>query len=426
MLSLYRYITAKSEPHLLKLLKNREEKGKEDTARLHERRGRPSAQRPHGKLTWIHAASVGEAQSALILIRALSIRAPDTHILLTTGTTGSAEFIAPRLPSNAFHQFIPLDHPAWVAQFLNHWKPDFVLWMESELWPNLLEGIKGRDIPAILVNGRLSKRSFGRWKLFKKSAQKVLSAFSLIIAQTEQESGYFKALGHDNVTSCGNIKYSAEPLPADTNDLELLSGLLQDRTLWLYASSHQGEELLAARIHAALKPSYPNLLTIIVPRHPNRRDDIAEQLSPLNLDMTFRGASKTLPSAGDDLYIADTFGELGLFYRLAPMAVIGRSFSDDGGGGHNPIEAAQLNCAVLYGPNVQYQKQLFAAMESRNAALQAPTKDALLGLVRDLLARPERIAEQQKAGLDFAREGADVIHGVMKQLEPLIEKAELS
>ncbi len=420
MLNLYHSLTSHSAPALRGILKRRLGRGKEDAARLPERMGVPGLPRPLGKLVWFHAASVGEAQSTLILIDALLTRFPDIHVLITTGTVSSAAIMQQRLPPRAIHQFYPLDHPDWVENFLNHWSPDLILWMESELWPNMLRGIRTRNIHCVLVNAHMSRRSYRRWKHVRETAAKLLSAFDLCLAQTEQDAGYYTRLRAVAVRVRDNVKYSADPLPFDPNALTALKSALHSRPVWLYASTHAGEEDMACRLHTELQKTFPNLLTIIAPRHPERREEILATCESHHLTACLRGPDLVAPSATDQIYIADTLGELGLFYRLVPLACIGRSFSNDGGGGHNPIEAAMLGCAVLHGPHVQNQQQIFAEMNQANAAQRLETEEEFLVTLRHLLKTPSDLTELQIRGSKFAQDKATVLVQIMKDLEPLL------
>lgn len=416
MLLFYKIITSLSGPFLHLLLKWREWNGKEDSARLNERRGIASRVRPEGDLIWIHAASVGEAQSALILIEKLSLHNPDMHFLVTSGTKTSATLMANRLLHNAFHQYVPLDHPKWVERFINHWSPNLVLWMESELWPNMLLTLNNKNIPAILLNARLSDRSFKRWSYLKTSAAKILNAFNVILCQTEKDQHRFQTLGAQDVHITDNLKYSAAPLPVNDIDLNNLTKAIKSRPTWLYASTHDGEEELAARLHSELTETIPDLLTIIVPRHPERRDHIVTTLETMGLTVTSRGGDKIMPTPKTDIYVADTLGELGLFYSLSPIAMIGRSFSRDGGGGHNPIEAAQLSCAVLTGPNVQYQTQLFEDMLAHNAVKQVQNEEELLQQLKLYLEDTNALQKAIENAQKFAESKANIIDNVMSRI----------
>ncbi|MCC6598168.1 MAG: 3-deoxy-D-manno-octulosonic acid transferase [Alphaproteobacteria bacterium] len=420
MINLYKALMRSGEPILGAFLKQRLKKGKENPNRIAERKGITALKRPSGRLGWIHAASVGEAQSALILIERLLNRDKDLHILLTTGTLTSSVLMEKKLPQRAFHQFYPLDHPAWVARFLNHWEPDFILWMESELWPCMLTEIRKRRIPASLVNARLSPDSLRKWRFTRSFAENILKTFQSVLCQTDLDATAFRQLGAVNVHVTDNLKYSATPLLTTPADIELVKNAVDGRPCWVYASTHKGEETLAARVHMHLKETFPNLLTILIPRHPERRADIAATLKSTQLALQLRGETRTPPAAETDIYIADTLGELGLFYRIAPIACIGRSFSDDGGGGHNPIEAAQLDCAVLHGPHVQNLQEIFDQMNDAGAAKKLTDEGALYDELLSLLSTPDLLAKRRAAALDFAKQKEDVIYAVIKHLEPII------
>jgi 3-deoxy-D-manno-octulosonic-acid transferase len=424
LFSLYRAVTRVSAPVLGALLHFRLRRGKEDGMRIGERRGVASRARPHGPLVWIHAASVGEAQSALILLDSIKTRLAGAHVMVTTGTLTSAVLMERRLPAFAFHHFVPLDHPAYTARFLDHWHPDLALWMESELWPNMLHDIARRGIPAILLNARLSDRSFARWGFAPGFARQLLSAFSLILAQSKEDARRFESLGAANVAITNNIKYSASPLHVDDLAFSTLRLAVQERPLWVYASTHAGEEKLGCDMHKRLKEIWPDLLTILVPRHPERREDVAAACFESGLKFALRSQSLALPGPDDDIYIADTLGELGLFYALSPISMIGRSFSNDGGGGHNPVEAAQFGCAVLTGPNNQYQRGLYDGMAEHGAVLECKTPEDLFAHLRDLLANPGHLDEQRKKSRTFVENSDDVITLVLNALAPYLKALE--
>lgn len=409
---------------LRSMLNRRCRQGKEDPARLEERMGVAGRERPDGKLVWFHAASVGESQSTLILLNALLDRYPELTALVTTGTVTSAALMEKRLPRRAFHQYYPLDHPQWAAQFLDHWQPDMALWMESEIWPNMLKGIKERDIPAALVNARLSEQSFKRWKLAAGEIKKLLDTFSVCLAQTEEDAAYFTQLGASNVTATDNLKYSAAPLPCDEADLKALKGAVKDRPLWLYASTHDAEEEIACRIHKHLQKTMPSLLTIIVPRHPERREELRKACEKYGLSVKLRSEKRALPDEKDQIYIADTLGELGLFYRLCPIACIGRSFSADGGGGHNPIEAAQLGCAVLHGPKVQNLARIFEDFDEAGAAIKLKTEQDFQSRLERMLTDSDGLDAMQNKATRFAQDKSKVLEKVMTRLDPLLQTLE--
>tara|TARA_R110001592_G_scaffold16881_14_gene71718 strand:+ start:6245 stop:7576 length:1332 start_codon:yes stop_codon:yes gene_type:complete len=420
MYALYKLLTYPAAPFLSLLLKRRCTIGKESRARYSEKRGITSRNRPKGKLLWIHGASVGEAQSALILIEHIQKHIPDLPILVTTGTLTSAHLMEDRLPHNAFHQFYPLDHPTWVKRFLDHWNPDAVIWMESELWPNMLHQIKGRAIPSALVNARMSSKSFRSWKRLSSLARSTLSTFDMVLCQTDKEKQCFDKLGARNTITTDNLKYSAQPLTFNKGYLNQLKESCQDKRIWLYASTHAGEERIAHDIHIKLKQDIPDLLTIIVPRHPERRHDIQKECDTFNLKTTYRGEQKNLPKSDDDIYIADTLGELGLLYQLSPIACIGRSLSDDGGGGHNPIEAAQMGCGVIHGQHIQNLQPIYDEMNQHSAALSLKDENALYDALKSLFENEHKLKTLQENGRTFSKAKTGVIDRVMKEIEPLL------
>ncbi len=423
----YRFLTRISTPLLEKLLQRRAAGGKEDQERLLERKGQTGLERPKGDVIWIHAASVGESQSALILVNKILSSLKNASVLVTTGTRTSAQIMDKNLPDGAVHQYYPLDHPDWVNAFIKHWSPTAVLWMESELWPNMMSALKKQKIPTALVNARLSDSSFRNWRFLKGTAKNILNTFHIVLCQNPIDKHRFETLGSPPYTVyiTNNLKYSAAPLPCNTHELKHINAHILNRPIWLYSSTHDGEEDLACRVHAIVKNALPDLLTIIAPRHPHRRDDIAAVCKKHKLNATFRGENNAMPTSDTDIYIADTMGELGLFYRLAPLACIGRSFSLDGGGGHNPIEAAQLGCAVLHGPNVQFQQQIYDDMNTAGAALCMSSPEYLIETVRTFLSEDKFMRAQQKRGQDFAATKTAVIDHVWAYIAAMFSTAGL-
>ncbi len=276
--ALYRAGTELLGPAIELWLKRRLARGKEDPARLSERLGRPGRDRPPGRLVWLHGASVGEAISVLPLIDRLLAARDDVSVLLTTGTVTSARLMAERLPARAFHQFAPVDRPSAVERFLDHWRPDLALWVESELWPNLVAETAKRGAAMALVNARLSERSYRRWRRLGWLIRPMLSAFALTLAQSEADAQRLRALGARDVRCLGNLKSAAPPLVVDKAALAELSAALGGRPRWLAASTHPGEEAIAADVHRRLAPRLPGLLTVIAPRHPERGPELAEAL----------------------------------------------------------------------------------------------------------------------------------------------------
>lgn len=422
-LRLYRFITSCLHKWLVRFLNKRVQNGKEDPKRLKERMGFASSPRPAGHLTWFHAASIGEAQSVLILLKKLHETYPDMQFLITTGTLTSANLLKKRLPKWAIHQFYPLDHPRWVKRFLDHWKPDIAIWVESELWPNMLLEIKKRPMPLALVNARMSKRSLRRWSRMRKSAHHLLNIFDLFLTQTDQDAIAFKHLGARSIYVTDSLKYAADPLPADQDNLIRFQKELDTRRYWLFASSHDGEEDIAMDIHANLKAKFPTLLTMIAPRDPKRADSIMALAQSKGLKIHQRSENPVPPDLETDIYLIDTFGELGLFYALNNISCIGGSFSLDNAGGHNPIEAAQLNCAILHGPMVQNANRIYDEMNTAMAAIRCENKDDLKQIIARLLLNPENIIHLQDAAQQFIDGKSHILDDILKHMKPLITQA---
>ena len=421
MLLLYKTLLIVASPLLWGYLHLRALKGKEIKLRLGEKRGQSSLPRPDGQLIWIHAASVGESQSALALIHKLTANNPALSFIITSVTVTSAEMLNKNLPSNAHHQFVPLDNPIWVNRFLKHWKPDLALFLESEIWPNMVLELKSLNTPLLLINARLSKTSFKRWKKLGDTANTIFESFSLILTQTKTDTDNFLALG-GNAKTAGNIKLNAALLPVKNDDLQEFTDAITDRPTWVYASTHHGEEEIATRIHEKLQKKFSRLLTIIVPRHPARCDDIIRTLSTYDVTIKTRENRKNLPKEKTNIYIANTLGELGLFYRASPIAMIGRSLSADGGGGHNPIEAAQLDCAVLTGPHIQFQKNLFDPMFMEGAATQINTEDELCDTLEKLFSNKSALMNARKKSKNYIQGLENILDNVVTNIENYLPK----
>jgi 3-deoxy-D-manno-octulosonic-acid transferase len=359
----YRLATALARPAAGMLLNRRLKQGKEDPARLPERRGEASVKRPEGPLVWIHVASVGEMLSVLPLIE--RIRERDVTVLVTSGTVTAAGLAAQRLPRGVIHQFVPVDVPQFVTRFLNHWRPNLVLFVESDLWPNLIMTAARRDIPLILINGRLSERSFKRWRMFPRTIAALLNSFDLCLAQSAEDAERYAELGAPRYRTTGNLKLDVPAPPVDPAILRQLQAAVLARPLIAAASTHPGEEAELIEVHRRLRNTFPGLLTILVPRHPERGDSIASIARGAGLNVAQRSHGE-IPERGIEIYVADTLGELGLIYRLAPIVFMGGSLVQHGG--QNPIEAAKLGAAVVHGPHVWNFAEIYQALDTAGGA----------------------------------------------------------
>jgi 3-deoxy-D-manno-octulosonic-acid transferase len=362
-LRLYRFVMAAAAPLAPLLLSYRLKRGKEDSARLSERRGVSAIPRPTGPLVWVHGASVGEITAVLPLVE--HICGEGFAVLVTSGTTTSAELAQQRLPQGAIHQFVPLDVPEFVDRFLDQWKPNLALFVESDLWPNLILSSAARQIPLVLINGRLSQRSFSRWSLIPKTIGAVLKRFDLCLAQSPADAERYTALGGPRVTMTGNLKLDVPAPPAEPAEVEALLSAIGSRPVVAAASTHAGEEAAVMDAHQRLRRRFPGLLTIIVPRHPHRGVEIADLALNSALTPALRSRSEQ-PNADIDLYVADTMGELGLVYRVAPIVFMGGSLVQHGG--QNPIEAVKLGAAILHGPHVWNFADIYSALDGARGA----------------------------------------------------------
>lgn len=414
--TLYRAVTTLGGYAVPYLLRQRMARGKEDALRLPERMGIPSRKRPDGPLIWVHGASVGESLAALPLIDAVLARVPQAHVMVTTGTVTSAALMGERLPARAFHQFMPVDTPGAVKKFLDYWRPDLALWLESDLWPNMLLTAAEKKIPLALVNGRLSERSHRGWTRARPLALQLLNCFSVCLAQDGATAQRLSDLGAPNVVTTGNLKTAAEPLPVDEGEMARMSAMIGARPRWLAASTHFGEELQILEAHRMLSADFPDLLTIIVPRHPHRGTEVAAEAGALGFPAAQRSAGEAI-TAETQIYVADTMGELGLFYRLARIVFVGGSLIPHGG--QNPYEPARLQAAIIHGPHVANFAEPYAALANASGDIQVESASDLARAVRRLLGdagEVEARASRGRAVLD----GAQPLNETLAALEPVL------
>ena len=414
-LRVYRKLSYAMVPLSPALISRRLKLGKEDPARFGERRGLSADIRPTGPLVWIHGASVGEVLAAAGLIERLS--GLNLRILLTSGTVTSAAVVAKRFPPDVIHQYVPYDSPRYVARFLDHWRPSLALFIESDLWPNLILSSAARRLPMVLINGRMSQRSFPRWQRVHGTISALLDKFDICLAQSQTDGDRFAALGSRNVVVTGNLKLDVAAPPADANRLERLMAMTRGRPVVLAASTHPGEEEILTETHRTLAGYFPGLLTVIVPRHPDRGEAIARMIAAVGLNPTLR-SREDLPTATTDIYVADTMGELGLFYRLAPIVFMGGSLVQHGG--QNPIEAIKLGASVIHGPHVFNFTDVYEALDAAGGARRADTQEALVKQFGQLLADPNA----REAVLVAAEHVVDQLGGALERtlsaLEPYL------
>jgi 3-deoxy-D-manno-octulosonic-acid transferase len=419
-LGLYRLLTAVVSPLAPALISHRLKHGKEHPGRLAERYGDSKVARPDGPLIWIHSASVGELLAVIPLIE--RIREKDFSVLCTSGTVTSAKLAKQRLPEGVIHQFVALDTPRFVRRFFDHWRPDLALFVESDLWPNLIVAAARRGTPLILVNGRLSENSFKRWRRIPGTISALLRCFDLCLAQSAAHAGRYRDLGAPRITTTGNLKLDVPEPPADPDKLAALQAAVGNRTVIVGASTHAGEETMLIEAHRRLRGSFPGLLTIIAPRHPDRGPGIIEIAHAADLKATLRSRGD-LPAADTDIYVADTLGELGLIYRLAPIVFVGGSFASHGG--QNPIEPIKLGAAILHGPHVWNFAEIYAALDKAHGAEQVTDVGKLAVRVGAWL----KDANERAAVVAAAKETVATLGGALERtlaaLEPYLMQIRL-
>ena len=400
-------------------IEKRKKRGKEDIKRFNERVGRPIKPRPEGKLIWMHGASVGESISMLPLIQRLLEVYPNAHVMVTTGTLTSAEIMAKRLPERAFHQYLPIENPVFATRFLKHWKPDVALWFESEFWPAMLSCIKRKNIPLILVNGRISNKSFKRWQQFDFIIKEILECFTLCLGQSDEDEYRLRVLGAKNTMCLGNLKYAGLPLPVDENNKQEIAEQITGRTVWLVSSTHDDEEFKIARFLKDLQKKVPNLLTFMAPRHPQRGSEIKQRLQKeLGLNVALRSANEKITEK-TDVYVADTIGELGIWYDLIPLVFIGGSLIPHGG--QNFIEPSRSRDAVIVGPHMYNFADAMNRAKKADAVIQVNDVLELMETVENLLTHPDLLEAKRSLAYNWANGEAKVLEGIVEKIKAYLD-----
>jgi len=416
----YRLLSATARPLTPLLLAQRVRRGKEDRERLAERRGQSAVGRPPAGLVWVHGASVGELASVLPLI--LRICESNARVLVTTGTVTSSALAGKWLPAGVMHQFVPLDVPRYVRRFLDHWKPDLALFVESDLWPNrIIEASRSR-VPIILVNARLSDDSFRRWRKLPAAITNLLGRFDLCLARTASDAERFAALGATRIVQTGDLKLDVPAPPCNQASLAALQGATARRPLLAAASTHAGEETAMIAAHWQLRRHFPGLLTIIAPRHPQRGDEVAALAAAAGLAVRQRARGQ-MPDTSTEVYVADTMGELGLIYRLVPVVFVGGSLVRHGG--QNPIEPAKLGAAVVHGPHVWNFSDIYAALDEAHGAERIEDENGLAPALERLLAQQATHQQVTAAARTTVDNLGGALERTLQSLEPYLLQVRL-
>lgn len=416
LLSAYRLAGAAAYPLARPYVAWRASKGKEDRKRSRERYGIAGRERPEGPLIWFHAASVGETIAVASLVE--RILDYGVNIILTTGTVTSAKVAGDRFGQRVIHQYVPLDLKPAVSRFLDHWRPDLAVIAESEIWPMTILELGARGVPQVLVNGRLSDRSFASWKKRASLAEALFENLAHVVAQSDADGERFRALGARPVTISGNLKVETGPPPADEKALASLRRQIGQRPTWAAVSTHDGEEAIAAEVHKTLRSRHNGLLTIIVPRHPDRADALAATMAATGLAVARRSKDDRI-AADTDILLGDTIGEMGLYLRLTEIAFVGKSLASEGG--QNPLEPAMLETAVLAGRNVQNFREAYQKLLNSGGAKLVRDRAMLAGAVNFLLANEAVRHQMIAAGAATVEEMRGALARTLKALEPYIQ-----
>ena len=425
VLSTYRWVGAATFPIVGAYVAFRASKGKEERGRHGERYGVASVARPSGPLIWVHAASVGETSAVTPLVEAIVDMG--IHVVLTTGTVTSAKMVQDRLGDRVIHQYVPLDLKPAVDRFLTHWQPDLAVICKSEIWPMTILELGTRRVPQVLVNGRLSDRSFANWHKRPSIAEALFENLAHVVAQSDIDGEQFRALGARPVTVSGNLKVDTAVPPVNNGDLAAMQRMIGSRKTWAAISTHQGEEDIVAQVHHMLKARHRDLLTIIVPRHPDRAAEIAETIEKMGMKVALRSRGDQI-EPDTDIYLGDTIGDMGLYLRLTEIAFVGRSLTAQGG--QNPLEPAMLKSAILSGRNVQNFRDSYQRLIKNGGAKLVRDKDMLAGAVNYLFNNPAERQVMIDAGLKTVEDMRGSLSRTMTALEPFIQplvlKARLS
>jgi 3-deoxy-D-manno-octulosonic-acid transferase len=383
--------------------------------RQHERLGNASLPRPPGRLVWFHAASVGESLSVLTLITRMGERLPDAGFLITSGTATSADLIARRMPPRTRHQFAPLDAQGPVQRFYDHWRPDAGIIVESELWPLMLSRGRDRGMPLALLNARLSAKSVQGWCKVPATSAFVLDQFDLMLTQNRQAADNLLAMGADpaRVRVGTNLKATSAPLPVDFDTLDTVRNQLNGRPTWVASSTHPGEEEIVLAAHARLLRDHPALCLVLVPRHPDRGDSVADFVRAKRLSLARRTAGEPI-TPDTQVYMADTLGETGTWYALTPLVFLGGSLLPIGG--HNPIEPAQAGAAVLTGPHVANFSETFTPLIACGGAHEVTDGETLAVAVDLWLTDPNALQAARAAAHAYVDRQQSKLDAVIDQI----------
>ena len=416
----YKLLTYLFYPFAPIYLQFRKLKQKEHSSRYIEKLSKINSQRNDGFLVWVHVASVGEAMSILPLIDKFIEEKKINKILITSITLTSGKILEKKFDQNSkvVHQFLPLDIPIFINKFLDHWKPNLSIFIDSEIWPNLILQTNKKKIPLLLVNARITRKSFDRWKFVIRFAKKIFEKFNLCIVSNQESENFLKILGARNIKSFGNLKFSNTKKDLKKLDSNFLDKI-KNRKIWCAASTHPTEEILCAKSHISVKKEYKNILTIIIPRHIDRVNKITQELSNLNLRVVTSSNLNEL-DIKTDILLVDSYGEASKFYNISKYVFLGKSLVKSliNDSGQNPIEPARLGCKILHGPNVSNFAETYNYFKTLGITSEINNSDELsLSLVEEFKANRPKNHEIEKKIEEY---GLNVLNNVINEIKKYI------
>lgn len=419
LLKIYQIFSVLIFPFLFLLILHRKKKSKEHQSRFLERFAITKISKPQNcQLLWLHAVSVGESNSAWVLIENLLKFSPNINILFTSTSTTSAQIIEQKILQNelfknrVIHQFLPIDSYFIVKKFLNYWKPRACIFVESEIWPNFIFYARKKGVLSFLINARISPKTASKWLFLKKLGFNIFDYFSTIFAQSNQDKNFLQILTKNNIFYEGNLKSQNSQLEVNAEKLQELKTQIGNRKIWLCASTHQGEEELILQTHRRLKNQFPDLLTIIILRHPNRASEVCELLKNINFSQR---SKNQLISNATEIYLVDSLGELGTFYSLVNFTFIGGSLVKIGG--HNPFEAIQLNCAIITGSEFFNFAEIYNDLRQKNACEIVKNIDELYEILQKFLQNPQLILSYSNNAKQAIKNSQDISQRIIQKLD---------
>ncbi len=369
-----------------------------------------SKKKGNGKVIWFHGSSVGEILSIIPLIEKLEKNRSINKILITSSTLSSSKVLNRFKLKKTIHQFFPIDSNFFTRKFLNYWKPSIAIFVESEIWPNMLINIKKRSIPVILLNARITKKSFKKWKLISSYSKFLFEIFDITFPQNNETKKYLKYLGSKKIKSIGNLKFSESKTQKNINLNKNIKKIFKSRKIWSAASTHDGEEKICAEAHQKLKKKYKNLLTVIIPRHVQRVDDISKEINGMGLKVQIH-SEKNKIRKDTDIYLVDTYGETQSFFKISNVVFLGKSLTANGG--QNPLEPGRFGCKILHGPNVQNFTEVYNLLNKEGLSFKFSNKNQLIELINKGLKKNSTFS---KKTIKLKKLGSNILNQNLKEI----------